>query len=89
VRHYRAEDGLGCVERMVSDHNPRHILSAVCQMLDSGLDLDPVDTTVLEGHRAGRINAEHRDFGILVKGCETVCDVASMPNGDSQRWKIL
>jgi hypothetical protein len=50
--------GVGCIERMVRDDNPGHILPATCQTLYPGVNLEPLDTTVLERYRARRVDSE-------------------------------
>jgi hypothetical protein len=79
MRDFSAGHWIGGIERMVGYDNTSHILPALCQARHSGLDLQPVNATILERQCSRRIDPQSCNFCVCVEGCEIVRDETPIP----------
>src|ERR1700747_555774 len=64
---------------MMGDENSRCLRVNAREGFADELNLAFTDAALLEGERAGRVNAENRDAGQLDEGAQRFVDVAAIP----------
>ena len=82
--HPRASDKLPFVvsfrqiEGMMRDDDPRHLRVQGAELLLHPRDLFFINSTTLDRQRASSIDAEHRDFFVMIKRLQVFGDVAAI-----------